>query len=645
MTELTAGARSALLFHFLFEASRLQLLPSALSHAVIALTALLENGKKNEQQTSEVSKIFSDEKEALGLSAIPSFDNQSLAHAAKIAFSQVVGVVTPRAAAERLGRFCEQLCHRTSDRKISGSFYTPGWLADEIAVMAVGAALRKGSRELRILDPAAGAGAFLVAVIEALAQFAGEGEEGNEIRRAVTHDNIFAIEMNPLAAEACRLSVWLSASRPDRLAVLPAFHIQIKDALDEFLSPASFDLVLGNPPWGVKLSQERTRNLTKLAPHLTGHRDSFLFFLELAQRITDDNGIIGMLLPEAFLWQIRYQKLRRKLLDNHRPVRLILLGDRIFSGVTAPCCALCLAGKKLAPARYDISDLRRIPRSELPPKIKSIGWSSPTEASLTIPHYSFLNPPEWLRDLLTCLQSKHHPLGDLKEIFVFHDVGINYPRAEIGRKILYEGPRQNERDHPVVRGRDFKALSEIGSSVWLRHDWRERVRSEDGVSVREAIYDITPKLLLRQTGDRPIATIDRRGVYFGRSVIAITARSKQDLFWLAGLLNSTPFAAIYRALTPETGRSFSQVKVNKLKIMPVPSVGKGSIAELAAQILEEADVTARLRLFAKLDDEVVRAYELTEMEALALTDMVRSAACAGTAKRGRRADTSSSRRK
>ncbi len=636
-----ADARSVLLFHFLFEALRLHLLPPNLSRVLTDLAAAAEDNNEAEVRASAVGKVFLEEREALDLPDLSSFDDtgRSLGHVSKLAFSQVVGVTTHRAAVERLGRFCEQLINRANDRRASGSYYTPAWIADEIATSTVNSVLRGRTRALRVMDPAAGAGAFAVAAIEAIARAAGEGEEDNEIRRAVARDGLFAIEMNPLAAEVCRLAVWLAASRPDRPAAVPSSHIVIGDALDALPALSPFDIVLGNPPWGVKLPPDRVNAMTRLAPHLAGHRDSFLFFLHLAQRATCDDGAIGMLLPEAFLWQVRYQAMRRALLDRFRPQRVVLFGDRIFPGATAPTCLLCLAGKELAPDNYDTSDLRRIRRSVLPREVGSAGWSAPREASLTAPHHSFLIPPEWLRDLLARLCSVHPTLGDMKEVFTFHDAGINYPRADLGQKMLYPGPRQHERDLPVVRGRDFSALGEIGSSAWLHHDWREHVRPEDGVSVRESIYSMTPKLLLRQTSDRPIATVDRRGVYFGRSVIAITARSERELLWLAGVLNSTTFAALYRALTPEAGRSFAQVKVNKLKLVLIPRVGEGDLVELTARILDESDASVRAGLFAELDELAARAYGLTAAEVTALTDTLRPGARAGTTKRIPPADT------
>jgi hypothetical protein len=214
------------------------------------------------------------------------------------------------------------------------------------------------------------------------------------------------------------------------------------------------------------------------------------------------------------------------------------------------------------------------------------------------------------------MQRTHRTLGELADVFTFHDAGINYPRAEVGRAVLYHGARQDARDIRVTRGRDFGPLTEVGHSAWLRHDWRDRVAGAAGVSVREPVYRTAPKLLVRQTGDRPVATVDRRGVYFGRSVIAVTARGERELLWLAAVLSSDVFAALYRAVAPEAGRPFAQVKVGKLKVLPVPPVGEGKgLVKLAEEMLAAREEGARTRLRERIDEAVAEAYGLTEAEA------------------------------
>jgi len=615
----------ALRYHFLLEALHLGLLPSRLARSVVRLAAAAEQERGLRRSALEVGSVFLELQGRLGLEGLswPEPRERWVGRAVGSALRACKGEPGPRPAAGRLSRFCEDLARRRGRRRASGSYFTPSWAADLAAEAVVRAVLRgrgagaSGARSLKVLDPAAGGGAFAVAAVEAIARAAGEGEEQNTVRRAAAKECVFGVERSALAAEVCRLAVWLVASRPRRQAVVPEGVVRVGDALAAPPPRSSYDVVVGNPPWGVRLPEARARKLAEDAPAaLSGHRESSLFFLHMAAECARNDGGLGMLLPDVVLWQVRYEGMRRALLERFRPVQVMLLGERIFGGATAPACMLCLVGTEVAAARFATSDLRRVPRRQLGERAGRVrGWQVERDAPLGAPHCGLLLAPGWLRKLLARMRRQQPTLGELGAVFRFHDVGINYPRAEVGRKMLYYGSRESRGDIPVTRGRDFGPLTDVGQSAWLRRDWRDRVGSEEGVSVREQVYRLRPKLLLRQTGDRPVATLDRRGAFFGRSVIGVTAGSERELLWLAGVLNSDVFAVLYRAIAPEAGRAFAQVKVNKVKLVPVPPVEEGEdVVELAAAMLDEDDPARREELEGEIEAAVAKGYGLTEGE-------------------------------
>ena len=132
-----------------------------------------------------------------------------------------------------------------------------------------------------------------------------------------------------------------------------------------------------------------------------------------------------------------------------------------------------------------------------------------------------------------------------------------------------------------------------------------------------------------------------------RVMIAITGQSERELLWLAGVLNSDVFAALYRAVTPEAGRPFAQVKVSKLKVVPLPGGMDGALAaalaDAAGELLEEADEGRRPGLAAKIEGLVARAYGLTERERERAAKAVSGPAGGGRSRRARHGGTSSAR--
>jgi hypothetical protein len=113
-------------------------------------------------------------------------------------------------------------------RKDTGTFYTPQALADFVVHRTLGPLVedRPADRllELRIVDPAMGSGAFLVAALRYLTAayeraLVRDGRCGSSditdddrasFRRLIAQQCLFGVDSNPVAVQVARLSVWLA---------------------------------------------------------------------------------------------------------------------------------------------------------------------------------------------------------------------------------------------------------------------------------------------------------------------------------------------------------------------------------------------------------------------------------------------------
>ena len=138
---------------------------------------------------------------------------------------------------------------RAETRKTSGSFYTPRSLT-ELVVRRTLAPLVEGAASdqilsLRVLDPAMGSGAFLVAACRYLAS-AYEGAlrregaftsaditepERVEFRRAVAQRCLFGVDLNPMAVQLGRLSLWLATMSADRPLTFLDHRLRVGNSL------------------------------------------------------------------------------------------------------------------------------------------------------------------------------------------------------------------------------------------------------------------------------------------------------------------------------------------------------------------------------------------------------------------------------
>ena len=145
---------------------------------------------------------------------------------------------------EELGAVYEQVLEyepragqltRTRDlRKSTGAFYTPRALTsyvvrETLAPLVAGRTADQILR-LRVLDPAMGSGAFLVAACTQLAEAAEEAltREGTwhrsdvtpsdrvALRREVAQRCLFGVDLNPTAVQVARLSLWLTTLAADK---------------------------------------------------------------------------------------------------------------------------------------------------------------------------------------------------------------------------------------------------------------------------------------------------------------------------------------------------------------------------------------------------------------------------------------------
>ncbi len=146
---------------------------------------------------------------------------------------------------EMLGRAFESLMS-TGERKAGGVYYTPHELVARVADEALNALFAaptlRAVRDVRVLDPACGSGAFLVYALERLAALRrelGESRATDEIRRDVLARCIFGVDLSPTAVWLCELRLWLSVviendeTDPLRVPPLPNLdrNIRIGDAL------------------------------------------------------------------------------------------------------------------------------------------------------------------------------------------------------------------------------------------------------------------------------------------------------------------------------------------------------------------------------------------------------------------------------
>ncbi len=184
-------------------------------------------------------------------------------------------------------------------RKTSGSYYTPTSLIDCLLDSALDPVLAEASAKpdpeaallaLKVCDPACGSGHFLIAAAHRIAKRlaavrTGTEEPGSLERRAALRDVIghciYGVDINPMAVELCKVSLWMEAIEPGKpLSFLDA-HIQCGNSLlgttpallrtgipDEAFNPIEGDDRKYCSEWKKRNKAQHSGQLSLFAPDL-----------------------------------------------------------------------------------------------------------------------------------------------------------------------------------------------------------------------------------------------------------------------------------------------------------------------------------------------------------------------------------------
>ncbi len=132
------------------------------------------------------------------------------------------------------------------ERKATGSYYTPDYIVSYIVKNTVGPKVEeeiKGLKtdeekaeailDMQILDPAMGSAHFLVEVIDYLATELVDYKEIeiDQAKREVARQCVYGVDVNPLATELGKLSIWLKTISEDKPLSFLDHHIKTGNSL------------------------------------------------------------------------------------------------------------------------------------------------------------------------------------------------------------------------------------------------------------------------------------------------------------------------------------------------------------------------------------------------------------------------------
>lgn len=387
---------------------------------------------------------------------------------------------------------------------------------------------RDAVKNMKIIDPACGSGAFLIEAFdylmkiseyikEQIASFniSGSYSLTEDITSSILLNNIYGVDLSAESVEITKLALWLKTADPSRplenldenikhgnsvvddKQIDENFAFNWKKEFSEIFENGGFDIVIGNPPY------VRQESIKEIKPHLqknytvyTGVADLYCYFYELGYKLLKkDSGYLGFITSNKWFRAKYGQNLRQFLLENTEILEIIdYNGIKIFDGATVDSNIIVFKAKK---------DSENI--NEMSIKIGESDYFKLKQNSLSSEMFVFSHNEEEIS-----IKEKIEKIGKpLKE----WEISINYGvktglndafiiNKETRDMLINADFKNSEVIKPLLRGRDIKKYDINFAELYLIniHNGtknKDAININDYPKIKEWLDTFEPKLSKR----------------------------------------------------------------------------------------------------------------------------------------------------
>lgn len=476
--------------------------------------------------------------------------------------------ITWLSSEDTLGFFYLSLC-ALGNRKSSGSYYTPAWLAGQL----IKKHLPPLNATYTVLDPSCGTGIFLLQLADKLPL-----------------QNLYGNDINPLSAALTRINLALKYHITD----LEETNLLKKNisSSDFLVKPSgSYNIILGNPPWGARLSAKNKANYRKHFSCASGNSvDIFDLFIEHSLCQLAPGGVLSFVLPEAVL-SVKSHTPVRKLLLQHTVLQSVEYLGEVFEQVHCPSIILTVKKDHAGPFFKKVTITLN----------KENTFSTQIERTIYADSFSFsLTDEEYLllQKISTC--PNHTTLVD-KSVFALGIVTGN------NSHLLQATPSPGL--EPIIKGSSISKYH-----IANAHHYITFQPDKFQQTAPEQIYRAPEKLFYRFINRQLIFAYDNTGLLSLNSCnIVIPQIPNLSVKYVLAILNSSIAQFFFE-------KKFHSVKVlrSHLEQIPIPLADEETqkeIVELVNKLMYFKEDSATYKeSYQLLDRHVAKLFSLTQNE-------------------------------
>lgn len=363
-----------------------------------------------------------------------------------------------------------------------------------------------------------------------------------------------------------------------------------------------FDIIIGNPPYGAKLSSIE-KNIFKEYYSDVHMRtpETYCYFISLAFKLVNPDGIVSYIVPNNMFFQNENEKTRSLLLFSHQLIRAINLGDNTFENADVPTCIFIARSKGTENYELEYSDYRKY-------NISDIEWNKDYESistSLikTVPAYvlglsnvniRIINEIKQHGVLIDSIAEEMASGISSGGDKIFRISAEESEELHLEKEILHKVLVGAEIDNYLINDKNHIIIYTTKHIDIYKYDNIYKYLLPYQVKLsgkRETVKGTLPwwclhwprykglfeepKIIMRQTSDSIRCVFDDSGFYVLDSILVFKKNSDEYCYkYIATVLNSTLTDYLYKNLTQEEGRTFAQVKPANVRKLYIPYATK-----------------------------------------------------------------------
>ncbi len=343
-----------------------------------------------------------------------------------------------------------------------------------------------------------------------------------------------------------------------------------------------FDVVIGNPPYGVSFTKQQKKYLSQLDP-LVPDYEIYIYFISLAtDKLLKKNGMMAYIFPNTFLSILYGRNYRQKIIDNFTIYEIVdLSNDKTFIDAAVRTC---------------IFSLKKNSTENINTVFKKINKEDNKFIEINNKSKDFLiqNIDNWLSILsytkkdfiLVDKINTNKKISDFFEVsqgLIPYDKYRGHSQYQIKNRVFHSQTKIDKTYKKELKGADIQRYGiKWNGDLWISYgSWL--------AAPRKSIYFVSPRILIREITNKLLNCCYTKTEYYNTPSLinVIDKNSIIELKYALTILNSNLIGWYHNTTSPKAKKGlFPKILINDVRNLPIKEISK----EEQAPFVEKADL-------------------------------------------------------